>query len=55
MIENGWPEPDWSILKTIAGELPGFPLGCLPTPTVNPQLWSTPEMPEMSESGVIMP
>ena len=22
---------------------------------VNPQLWSTPEMPEMSESGVMMP
>jgi hypothetical protein len=33
MIENGWPEPDWSILEDHRGELPGFPLGCLPTPT----------------------
>jgi hypothetical protein len=32
MIENGWPEPDWSILEDHRGELPGFPLGCLPTP-----------------------
>ena len=33
MIENGWPEPDWSILEDHRAELPGFPLGCLPAPT----------------------